>query len=154
MHSHAAGRATASLPLAACHWARCPLCWGQTGQPPRPTDSVSPCACSEPYYARQGVCVAAYGADEFPAFFARASGCAAPARVDTPAQAAALVRAALALRPGAAPAGGCGVVIGAPRLPASRGASHRTWRLTLAGTRASAQDSAGGSAELSNQGSH
>ena len=31
--------------------------------------------------------------DEFPAFFTRASGCAAPARVDTPRQAAALIKA-------------------------------------------------------------
>jgi pseudouridine-5'-phosphate glycosidase len=41
----------------------------------------------------QGVAVLAYGADDFPAFFAPRSGCAAPARVDSPAQAAALIRA-------------------------------------------------------------
>ena len=34
-----------------------------------------------------------YGSDEFPAFFTRRSGCPAPARVDTPPQAAALVAA-------------------------------------------------------------
>lgn len=65
---------------------------------------------------RQGVCVAAYGADEFPAFFARASGCRAPARVDSPAQAAALVRAAFALRLAPAPSHCSGVVIGAQAL--------------------------------------
>ncbi|KAK9831350.1 hypothetical protein WJX81_004644 [Elliptochloris bilobata] len=58
----------------------------------------------------QGVCVAAYGADEFPAFFARSSGCRAPARVDSPAQAAALARAAWSL----GPTGFCGVLIGVP----------------------------------------
>lgn len=34
----------------------------------------------------QGVPVVAYGADELPAFFTRASGVAAPLRVDTPAE--------------------------------------------------------------------
>ena len=38
--------------------------------------------------------MAAYGADEFPAFFTRHSGCRAPARVDTPPEAAALIAAA------------------------------------------------------------
>jgi pseudouridine-5'-phosphate glycosidase len=38
------------------------------------------------YLETQGVCVAAYGADEFPAFFSRHSGCKAPCRVDTPEQ--------------------------------------------------------------------
>ena len=54
------------------------------------------------------MCVAAYGADEFPAFFTRSSGRTADCRVDTPADAARLVRAALALRLG-------GLVIGAFR---------------------------------------
>lgn len=45
------------------------------------------------YLETQGVCVAAYGADEFPAFFSRHSGCKAPCRVDTPEQAARLIRA-------------------------------------------------------------
>lgn len=38
------------------------------------------------YLETQGVCVTAYGADEFPAFFSRHSGCKAPCRVDTPEQ--------------------------------------------------------------------
>lgn len=38
------------------------------------------------YLETQGVCVAAYGADEFPAFFSRHSGCKAPCRVETPEQ--------------------------------------------------------------------
>ena len=37
-----------------------------------------------------GVCVLAYGVDDFPAFFTRDSGALAPARVDTPAEAAAV----------------------------------------------------------------
>ena len=56
----------------------------------------------------QGVCVAAYGADEFPAFFTRHSGCKAPARFDTPQQAAAAVAAAAALGLGS------GMVLGVP----------------------------------------
>ena len=56
----------------------------------------------------QGVCVAAYGADEFPAFFTRHSGCAAPCRVDTPAQAAAMIAAARQLHLGS------GLVLGVP----------------------------------------
>ncbi len=42
----------------------------------------------------QGACVAAYGADEFPAFFTPRSGCKAPCRVDTPQQWAAPLPAA------------------------------------------------------------
>ena len=45
----------------------------------------------------QGVCVASYGTDEFPAFFSRRSGCKAPARVNSPEQAAELVHASLHL---------------------------------------------------------
>lgn len=56
----------------------------------------------------QGVCVAAYGADEFPAFFTRHSGCAAPARVDTPEQAAAMLAASQRL------ALGSGMVLAVP----------------------------------------
>ena len=41
----------------------------------------------------QGAAVVGYGTDEFPAFFSRTSGCAAPARVDAPDEAAAIVRA-------------------------------------------------------------
>lgn len=60
------------------------------------------------YLETQGVCVAAYGADEFPAFFTRHSGCRAPCRADTPEQAAAMVDAALRLRLGS------GLVLGVP----------------------------------------
>lgn len=56
----------------------------------------------------QGVCVAAYGADEFPAFFTRHSGCRAPARVDTPQQAAAMIAASQRLQLGG------GMVLGVP----------------------------------------
>ncbi len=63
--------------------------------------------------------MAAYGADEFPAFYARSSGCRAPARVDSPAQAAALVRAALALRLAPQPSHCSGVVIGGQALAAA-----------------------------------
>ena len=45
----------------------------------------------------QGVAVAALGADEFPAFYTRRSGAAAPWRLDTPAQAAAAIAAAARL---------------------------------------------------------
>jgi pseudouridine-5'-phosphate glycosidase len=58
--------------------------------------SLSCCCCCPPqvldiprtleYLETQGVCVAAYGAEEFPAFFSRHSGCKAPCRVDTPEQ--------------------------------------------------------------------
>lgn len=44
-----------------------------------------------------GVPVAAYGTDELPAFFTRSSGCKAPFRVDSPAEAAAMVEASRAL---------------------------------------------------------
>mmetsp|Transcript_27796 Transcript_27796/g.44573 ORF Transcript_27796/g.44573 Transcript_27796/m.44573 type:complete len:378 (-) Transcript_27796:1780-2913(-) len=59
----------------------------------------------------QGAAVVGYGVDEFPAFFTRASGCAAPARVDTPRQAAALIKAGRRLGLG-------GVVFGVP-IPAA-----------------------------------
>ncbi|CAK0785665.1 hypothetical protein CVIRNUC_008876 [Coccomyxa viridis] len=60
------------------------------------------------YLETQGVCVAAYGADEFPAFFTRRSGCAAPARIDTPELAAAMIRHSARLGLGS------GAVIGVP----------------------------------------
>lgn len=41
----------------------------------------------------QGVSVAAYQTDEFPAFFTRYSGCRAPARVDGPQHAARVIQA-------------------------------------------------------------
>ena len=44
-----------------------------------------------------GVTVCAYGVDEFPAFFTRSSGCEAPARVDTPLEAAKVIDAGLRL---------------------------------------------------------
>jgi pseudouridine-5'-phosphate glycosidase len=46
----------------------------------------------------QGVAVVALGTNEFPAFFTPASGCAAPLRVDTPAQCAQMIDAAHRLR--------------------------------------------------------
>lgn len=46
----------------------------------------------------QGVTVAAYRSDRWPAFLAADSGCAAPLRLDSPEEAAALVRANLLLR--------------------------------------------------------
>jgi pseudouridine-5'-phosphate glycosidase len=49
------------------------------------------------YLETQGVGVAAYQTDEFPAFFTRHSGCAAPARVESPAQAAAMIAASWSL---------------------------------------------------------
>lgn len=59
----------------------------------------------------QGVCVCAYGADEFPAFFTPHSGCAAPARADSPEEAARMIAASRQLELGG------GIVFGA--LPAS-----------------------------------
>jgi pseudouridine-5'-phosphate glycosidase len=66
--------------------------------------------CPPPHHhpPTQGVCVAAYGADEFPAFFTRRSGCAAPCRFDTPAQVAAAIAAAQRLGLGS------GLVLGVP----------------------------------------
>lgn len=52
--------------------------------------------------------MAAYGTDEFPAFFTRHSGCRAPARVDTPQQAAAMIAASQQLQLGG------GMVLGVP----------------------------------------
>ena len=45
------------------------------------------------YLETQGVCVASYGTDEFPAFFTPHSGCKAPCRADNPHQAAAMIAA-------------------------------------------------------------
>lgn len=69
-------------------------------------------------HVMQGVCVAAYGADEFPAFFTRQSGCPAPARVDTPAQAAAMLAAARRLALG----GGMVLAVPIPEEHAAAGA--------------------------------
>ena len=63
-----------------------------------------------------GVAVAAYGADAFPAFFVRSSGCVAPTRVDSPSHAAALIRASKSL-PGLG-----GVLIAVP-IPAAHEAA-------------------------------
>ena len=49
------------------------------------------------YLETQGVCVAAYQSDEFPAFFTPSSGCQAPCRVEDPQQAAGLVASSLQL---------------------------------------------------------
>jgi pseudouridine-5'-phosphate glycosidase len=64
----------------------------------------------------QGVAVAAYGTDEFPAFFSPCSGVRAPARVDSPAEAAALVAASRRLRLGS------GVLLAVP-VPAAAAAA-------------------------------
>ena len=50
------------------------------------------------YLETQGVCVLALGTDDFPAFFTRHSGVAAPARVENVAQAAAVAHAQHRLR--------------------------------------------------------
>jgi hypothetical protein len=63
----------------------------------------------------QGVAVVALGTDEFPAFFTPASGCAAPLRVDTPAQVAQMIDASRRLRLDS------GMVIAVP-IPASQAA--------------------------------
>ncbi|GMH43000.1 hypothetical protein BSKO_10922 [Bryopsis sp. KO-2023] len=49
------------------------------------------------YLETQGVCVCAYGSDNFPAFFSPDSGCKAPVRVDTPKQAAGLITSSINL---------------------------------------------------------
>lgn len=45
------------------------------------------------YLETQGVCVATYGSDEFPAFFTRSSGCSSPHRVDDPQECARMIEA-------------------------------------------------------------
>ena len=61
------------------------------------------------YMETQGVCVAAYQVDEFPAFFTRHSGCKAPVRFDTPLHVAAAIYSAFEeLRLGS------GMVLGVP----------------------------------------
>lgn len=58
-------------------------CWSN---PPRypPATQVLDIPRTLEYLETQGVTVAAYGADELPAFFTRHSGCRAPCRVNTP----------------------------------------------------------------------
>jgi pseudouridine-5'-phosphate glycosidase len=67
------------------------------------------------YLETQGVCVSAYGTDEFPAFFTRESGCKVPCRFDTPEQVAAAIRAIQRLQMGS------GMVLGVP-IPAEHAA--------------------------------
>ncbi|XP_052197921.1 pseudouridine-5'-phosphate glycosidase [Diospyros lotus] len=52
------------------------------------------------YLETQGVCVAAYKTNEFPAFFSKTSGCKAPCRVETPEDCAQLIDANLKLKLG------------------------------------------------------
>ncbi|KAL7174287.1 hypothetical protein ACSBR2_033530 [Camellia fascicularis] len=52
------------------------------------------------YLETQGVCVAAYKTNEFPAFFTETSGCKAPCRVDTPEDCARLIDANMKLKLG------------------------------------------------------
>ncbi|KAG7669612.1 hypothetical protein Ndes2437B_g05795 [Nannochloris sp. 'desiccata'] len=60
------------------------------------------------YLETQGVCVAAYGVDEFPAFFTRHSGCPAPIRFNSIGEIAAAIHAADNLKLDS------GMVIGVP----------------------------------------
>eukprot|EP00239_Pterosperma_sp_CCMP1384_P003972 CAMPEP_0197848284 /NCGR_PEP_ID=MMETSP1438-20131217/8138_1 /TAXON_ID=1461541 /ORGANISM="Pterosperma sp., Strain CCMP1384" /LENGTH=353 /DNA_ID=CAMNT_0043460445 /DNA_START=61 /DNA_END=1119 /DNA_ORIENTATION=+ len=60
------------------------------------------------YLETQGVPVATIGSDEFPAFFTPTSGCKSPSRVDTPEQAAAMIKASSMLNLGG------GMVFAAP----------------------------------------
>ncbi|XP_057458563.1 pseudouridine-5'-phosphate glycosidase isoform X2 [Lotus japonicus] len=52
------------------------------------------------YLETQGVCVAAYKTNEFPAFFTESSGCKAPCRVDTPEDFARIIEANVKLKLG------------------------------------------------------
>jgi pseudouridine-5'-phosphate glycosidase len=74
----------------------------------------------------RGVPVVAVGQDTVPAFFSRCSGCPAPARVDTPAQAAALVAAHLRLGPGG------GVILAVPCPPGHEAAASAAEAATAA----------------------
>ncbi|KAL5073417.1 hypothetical protein RYX36_012401 [Vicia faba] len=60
------------------------------------------------YLETQGVCVAAYKTNEFPAFFTASSGCMVPCRVDTPEECASLIEANTKLKLGS------GILIGVP----------------------------------------
>nr|XP_027187183.1 uncharacterized protein LOC101502447 isoform X2 [Cicer arietinum] len=60
------------------------------------------------YLETQGVCVAAYKTNEFPAFFTESSGCKVPCRVDTPEDCARLIEANIKLKLGS------GILIGVP----------------------------------------
>ncbi|KAK7313965.1 hypothetical protein VNO77_39172 [Canavalia gladiata] len=52
------------------------------------------------YLETQGVCVAAYKTNEFPAFFTESSGCKVSCRVDTPEECASLIEANIRLKLG------------------------------------------------------
>ncbi|XAR60330.1 hypothetical protein NMG60_11033652 [Bertholletia excelsa] len=68
------------------------------------------------YLETQGVCVAAYNTNEFPAFFTETSGCKAQFRVDTPEDCARLIDANMKLKLGA------GILIAVP-IPKEHAAS-------------------------------
>ncbi|CAN6448359.1 unnamed protein product [Victoria cruziana] len=68
------------------------------------------------YLETQGVAVAAYMTQEFPAFFVRSSGCQAPFRVDTPEACARLIDENMKLSMGS------GILIGVP-IPEAHSAS-------------------------------
>lgn len=70
------------------------------------------------YLETQGVCVAAYRTNEFPAFFTETSGCKVPCRVDSPKDAARLIDASMKLKLGT------GVLIAVP-IPKEHSASGR-----------------------------
>lgn len=78
-----------------------------------------------------GAPVVGYGTDEFPAFYLRSSSRPVAARVDSPAEAAALLRAHWAL-------GGAGVVLALP-LPAGRALEPEEWVGALAVAEESAE---------------
>ncbi|XP_058199216.1 pseudouridine-5'-phosphate glycosidase isoform X2 [Rhododendron vialii] len=68
------------------------------------------------YLETQGVCVAAYQTDEFPAFFTETSGCKASCRIDTPEDSARLIVANMKLKLGT------GILIAVP-IPKEHSAS-------------------------------
>ncbi|KAI4353559.1 hypothetical protein L6164_002498 [Bauhinia variegata] len=68
------------------------------------------------YLETQGVCVAAYKTNEFPAFFTESSGCKVPCRVDTPEECARLIDANIKLKLGT------GILIAVP-IPAEHSTS-------------------------------
>ena len=88
----------------------------------------------------RGVPVVAVGQDEVPAFFSRSSGCAAPARVDSAGEAAALVAAHLRLRVGG------GVILAVPCPPGHEAAAAAAESATGAALSAAASAGATGAA--------
>ena len=89
----------------------------------------------------RGVPVVAVGQATVPAFFSRCSGCAAPARVDSPAEAAALVAAHLRLG-----LGGGGVVVAVPCPPGHEAAAAAAEAATAAAVAAAEAAGATGAA--------